>query len=161
MFKLLLLATAALFFSATTMAEDIPTRFGSLKINSEGMLLFKNRPLNPKIEGASGIAYLPSILGTYQIDNKDLVLITTFNGSSCPALLHFVSVSASGVKSTAAFGSCSDLITVENNYNSISVTMPGFVGPLTSKAEQRKASKEKHVYVFNGVVLTENGKQIK
>ena len=160
MFKPIFLATAALLFSATTMAEDIPTRFGSLKINSEGMVLFKNRPLNPEIEGASGI-YLPSILGTYQIDNKDLVLIKIIGGAMCPAVLHFVSVSASGAKSTAEFGSCSDIITVEKNYDSISVTMPGFVGSLESKAAQRKASKEKHVYVFNGVVLTENGKQIK
>ena len=157
MFKPLFLATAALLFSATTMAEDIPTRFGSLKINSEGMLLFKNRPFNPEIQGNNSL----SVIGTYQVDNRDLVLIQDNGGTACPALLHFVSVSASGAKSTAAFGSCSDLITVENNYNSISVTMPGFVGPLESKAAQRKASKEKHVYVFNGAVLTENGKQIK
>ena len=157
MFKLLLLATAALFFSATTMAEDIPTRFGSLKINSQGMLLFKNRPFNPEIQGNASL----SVIGTYQVDNRDLVLIQDTGGMACPVQLYFVSISASGAKATSAFGTCTDIFTVQNNYDSISVKMSGYQGEGESKAAQRKASKEKHVYVFNGVVLTENGKQIK
>lgn len=157
MFKPLFLATAALLFSATTMAEDIPTRFGSLKINSEGTLLFKNRPFNPEIQGNASL----SVIGTYQIDNRDLVLIQDTGGTACPVQLYFVSVSTSGAKATSAFGSCADVVAVKNNYNSISIKMPGYRGPFQAKAEYRKASREKYVYVFDGVVLTENGKQIK
>lgn len=157
MFKPLFLATAALLFSAATMAEDIPTRFGSLKINSEGTLLFKNRPFNPEIQGNNSL----SVIGTYQVDNRDLVLIQDNGGTACPVQLYFVSVSTSGAKATSAFGTCAEVGAIKNNYDSISVTMPGYQGPFESKAAQRKASKEKHVYIFNGVVLTENGKQIK
>ncbi len=157
MFKPLFLAATVLLFSSAVMAEDIPTRFGSLKINDEGALLFKNRPFKPEIQGNNSL----SVMGTYQIDNRDLVLVQDNGGTACPAQFYFISVSASGAKATSEFGTCADLITVKKMPDSISVTMPGYQGSFESKAAQRKASKEKHVYVFNGVVLTENGKPIK
>ena len=157
MFRRIIVFASLSFAVSTALAEDIPTRFGSLKINDENMLLFKNRPLNPEIQGNSSL----SVVGTYQLGSNDVVLIQDNGGTACPAQLYFVTTSASGVKATSAFGTCSDLIEAKQVSDSISVTMPGFMGPFESEAAQKKAAKEKHVFVLRAGVLTENGKLIK
>lgn len=157
MFRSFVLIASLPFLISSAFAEDIPTRFGSLKINDENMLLYKNRPLNPEIQGNNSL----SVVGTYQLGNSDVVLIQDNGGTACPAQLYFVTASASGVKASSAFGTCTDLIDVKPMADSISVTMPGFKGPFESKAAQRKAAKEKHAYVFKGGALTENGKPVK
>ena len=157
MFRSIVLIASLSFISSIAYAEDIPTRFGSLKINDENMLLYKNRPLNPEIQGNNSL----SVAGTYRLGNSDVVLIQDNGGTACPAQLYFVTVSTSGVKATSAFGTCTDLINAKQVADSISVTMPGFMGPFESKAAQRKAAKEKHVYLFKGGILTEYGKPIK
>lgn len=151
MFKHYALIAALPFVVSSAFAGDIPTRFGALKINDENVLLYKNRPLNPEIQGNNSL----SVVGTYQLGNSDVVLVQNNGGTDCPALLYFVTVSASGVKATPAFGTCNDLINVKQIADSISVTMPGFMGPFESKAAQRKAAKDKHVYVFKDGGLAE------
>jgi hypothetical protein len=157
MFKFFVLIASLSFVASSTFAQDIPTRFGTLKIDAENMLLYKNSPLNPEIRGNNSL----NAVGTYQLGNNDVVLIQDNGGTACPAQLYFVTVSASGVKATSAFGTCSDLIEVKQMADSISVTMPGFLGPSESEAAQRKAAKDKHVFVLKGGLLAENGKPIK
>lgn len=154
MFKKLALIAVLSFVTSSSFAEDIPTRFGALEINDENMLLYKKLPLNPEIQGNNGL----SVLGTYQFGNSDVILIQDNGGVACPAQLYFVTVSASDVKATSDFGTCSDLMNIKQTTDSISITMPGFMGPFESEAAQSKAAKKKHVYVFKGGVLTENGK---
>jgi Tfp pilus assembly major pilin PilA len=139
------------------LAEEIPTRFGSLKINGENMLLYKNRPLKPEIQGNNSL----STVGIYQIGISDVVLIQDNGGTACPAQFYFVSISNNGVMATSPFGTCSDLVEVKQVAETISVTMPGFMGSFESQEAQRKAAKEKHVFAFKGGVLTENGMPIK
>ena len=157
MFRSFVLLVSLSFASFIAFAEDTLTRFGQLKINNENMLLYKNRPLNPEIQGNNSL----SMVGTYQIGNSDVVLIQDNGGTGCPALLYFVSISNNGAKATSPFGTCSDLIDAKQVADSISVTMPGFKGPFESKAAHRKAAKEKYVFIFRGGVLTENGKAVK
>ena len=158
MFRFLAIAIAFSFLSFSACAEEIPTRFCSLKINDENMLLFNNKPLDPAIQGNSGL----SVEGSYQIGNTDVVLVADIGGSACPVLLYFVTTSSSGVTASPEFGTCSDLIEVTKKADSIAVTMPGFrSSAVHSEAEQRKAFKEKHTYVFTGGVLTENGRPVK
>jgi hypothetical protein len=137
--------------------ENIPTRFGMLRINEEKMLLYKNSPLTPGIQGNNSL----SKVGTYQLGESDVVLVQDNGGTGCPAQLYFVAVSVSGVKATSAFGTCTDLIDVKQTADTISVTMPGFMGSSESEKAQKKAAKEKHIYVFKGGVLTENGMLVK
>lgn len=150
----------ALFFTTVTvLAEDIPTRFGLLKIDDENRLLFKKRPLNPKIQGNNSL----SAVGTYQVKNNDVVLIQDNGGTGCPAQFYFLTVSIAGVKASSAFGNCSDLIEIGSAFDSVSVTMAGFILPFDfeATAEQRIVSKEKHLFVLKAGVLTDNGKLIK
>lgn len=157
MFKSIVLFVTLSFTGFTALAEDIPTRFGSLNINDGNMLLFKNRPLNPAIQGHKSLG----AVGVYQVGNSDVVLIQDNVGSGCPDIYYFVTVSGSGVKATSAFGTCSELFEVKQVSDSISVTMTGFMGPFESEAAKKRAAKEKHVFVLKAGVLTKNGKPIK
>jgi len=160
MFKYFVLIASLSFVTSSAFAEDfdISTRFGALKINDKNILLYKNRPLNPTIQGNSSLWEA----GTYRLGNSDVVLIQDNGGNACPVRLYFVTVSASGVKATSAFGTCTDYFDVKQRADSISVTMGGFIGSFASEAAQRKVAKEgNHVFVFKGGVLTENGKPVK
>lgn len=72
-----------------------------------------------------------------------------------------VSNTKSGVKVSPSFGTCSDLIKVKHNGDSISVSMPGYRGPFESKRAQNRAARERHVFIYHAGVLTENGKPVK
>ncbi len=137
--------------------EDIPTRFGSLKINGDNMLLYNNRPLSPEIQGNNSL----STVGTYQIGGSDVVLIQDSGGAACPARLYFVSISNNGVMATAPFGTCSDLIKEKQVVDTIYVEMPGFMGPFEPEAEKIKAAKEWHIFVFKDGVLTRKATSIR
>lgn len=155
MFKFAVLIISTSLAVSSALAENIPTRFGPLKINDENILLFKNRPLKPEVQGNNSL----SVVGIYQLGNSDVVLVQDNGGTACPAQFYFVTVSTSGAKATSAFGTCSDTIEAKQTADSISVTMPGLMGPFESKAAQKKAAKEKHVYVFKDGVLNENKNQ--
>ena len=157
MFKKIVATLVLSLFVSTVFSKEIPTRFGSLDINEENVLLFNNQPLNPEVRGNNSL----SLINTYQFDNKDVVLVQDTGGTACPALFHFINVSASGVKATSEFGSCTDLISVKKVKNAVVVKMGGYRPMSFSKAEFRKASKEKFIYIFKDGVLTENGKRLK
>jgi hypothetical protein len=141
-----------------SLAQDIPTRFGSLKIDNDYQLLYKGKPLVPEIRGNNGL----SLIGSYQLNEKnDIVLLQDVGGSACPALFLFVTVSSGMAKSTSPFGSCSDLAVVTKNIDSITVTMPGYKGPFESKTSKAQAEKQKVIYVFKDGALSENGKLFK
>jgi hypothetical protein len=97
----------------------------------------------------------------YQIGSSDIVLVTDNGGTSCPALYYFVTVTKSGAKATPSFGSCSDLIKIKRMGDSVSVSMPGYAGPLESNRAQTRASRERHVFIYRAGVVAENGKPIK
>ncbi len=127
------------------------------KKGEDKILLFKGQPLVPTIEGNNSLD-----LGTVMsIGATDVVLVTNNGGSGCPAVFYFVSVTRSGAKATPEFGTCSDLATVKRKGNSISVTMPGFLGPFEPKSAQRRVAKERHVFIYRAGVVTENGKPVK
>ncbi|WP_211441414.1 hypothetical protein [Collimonas humicola] len=161
MLKYFVLIASLSLLASIAFAEDedgdIATRFGALRINDENVLLYKNKPLNPSIRGNSSLQEV----GTYQLGKNDVVLIQDNGGSACPVQLYFVTVSASGVKATPPFGTCTDYFDVKKMADSISVTMPAWIGLMASESLQRKVAKEKdHVFLFKSGVVTENGKPV-
>ena len=151
MFKPTVVTILTLFAYSFVFCKDIPTRFGSLKINEQYILLYKNRPLSPTIRGNSSL----SIVNIYQIGNSDVVLIQDNGGTACPASFIFLSVTSNGVKTTERFGTCADLIESKLVKESIFVKMPGFMGPYQPLEERMEAAGETHVFVFKAGVLTE------
>jgi len=137
--------------------QSVSTRFGVLSVNEDKILQFKGQSLVPVIEGNNGL----DLGEVMRMGATDVVLVTDNGGSGCPAVFYFVSVTRSGAKATPEFGTCSDLATVKRNGNSISVTMPGFLGPFEPKSAQRRAAKERHVFIYRAGVVTENGRPVK
>lgn len=157
MFRTHALLAALALSSPLGLAQDIPTRFGSLQIDDEHRLLYKKRPFSPEIQGNNSL----DVLGIYPTGNRDVVLIQDNGGTACPAQYYFISLSSHGASATSSFGTCSDLVDVKQTADAVTVTMPGFMGEFAPGAEQRKTAKQKHVFLFRNGVLTENGKIVR
>jgi hypothetical protein len=140
--------------------DDLPrieTRFGTLAVNKDRMLLFKGKPLSPSVQGNSSLD-----LGTpFRIGATDVVLVTDNGGAACPVLYYFVTVSKSGAKHTPVFGTCEQLSSIKRSGNSILVRMRGFRGPFEPEADRRRAAMQRHLFIFSNGVVTENGKPVK
>ena len=102
--------------------QETSTRFGALRVGKDRVLLFKGRPLQPRIEGNNSL----NLGEPFRLGATDVVLVTDNGGTACPTLYYFVSVTNSGAKATPAFGTCAELTSLKRVGNSISVTMPGF-----------------------------------
>jgi hypothetical protein len=153
----ILLGTAALMIVSSAFAQnsgeaESQTRFGTLEID-QGMLVFKGQRLEPPIRVNSGM----DLGEPFHIGATDVVLVTNYGGTACPAEYYFVTVSKSGARGTAAFGTCSDDATVKRSGDSILVTMHGYRGPFEPEAERAKAARETHVFVFREGVVAERG----
>ena len=68
-----------------------------------------------------------------------------------PAQFRIVQLSAKGLKTSPAFGTCSDLIYPSFDAKTgVTVAMVGFAGPFESEAAQKKAGMGKAVYRWDG-----------
>lgn len=140
--------------------KKVKTRFGVVSVREEGkLLLFKGKPVSPAIEGNNSL----NIVAHYEMGQSDVLLLQDNGGTACPALFRFITVSASGVRMTPEFGTCSDLIypTWDSKTGTVTVAMSGFRGPFESEAEKQKAYMTKTEFRFANGQLTENGKSVK
>jgi hypothetical protein len=155
-FGIALLLLAGISTSAQE-TNSSTTRFGALTVSDAGVLLFKGSPVQPTIEANDSL----DLGEPFQIGASDVVLVTDNDGTACPAIYYFVTVTKSGAKATPSFGTCSDLIKVKRVGDSVSVSMPGYQGPFESKRAQSRAARERHVYLYHAGDVTENGKPVK
>lgn len=140
--------------------KQAKTRFGLVSVREDDMhLLFKGKPVTPAIAGNSSL----SIVAQYEIGRSDVLLLQNSGGTACPALFHFITVNATGLRATPEFGTCSDIIypSMDTKTATVTITTNGFQGPFQSEAEKRKAYMTKTVFRFANGRLTENGKLIK
>lgn len=140
--------------------KQVKTRFGMVNVREEDKrLLFKGKPVVPAIEGNSSL----SIVANYEIGTNDVLLLQNTGGTACPALFHFITINAAGVRTTPEFGTCSDIIypTMNTETATLTVAMVGFMGPFEPEAEKRKAYMTKTVFRFANGRVTENGKPVK
>ncbi|CAN5728334.1 hypothetical protein BH18ACI4_BH18ACI4_17440 [soil metagenome] len=137
--------------------REISTRFGVLSVNDEKRLLFKGQSLRPPIDGNNSF----DLGEVVSIDATDVVLVTDNGGTACPYMYYFVSVSQSEVKASPPFGSCGQLASMKRSGTSISVIMPGYRGPHEAEAAQRRAARQRHVFIFRAGVVSQNGKPVK
>jgi hypothetical protein len=130
--------------------DSMATRFGELEVDKNGMLLFNRTPIRPHIQANSRL----EIGKPFQIGDADVALITDEGGTACPVQYYFVTVTHSGARTTKAFGTCNELTSIWRKAGTIAVTMRGYLGPFEPPAERRRASEQKHTFVFeNGVVM--------
>lgn len=115
-------------------------RFGEISINAEKIFLINGKPTTPLIEGNASLHVVEYV----QVDGSDMVLLQNIGGAGCPALYHFVELTASGTKATKEFGTCSDLAKIAKDGKGVVVSLPGRDGD--------------HIYTYvNGQVM-DNGK---
>jgi hypothetical protein len=154
---LLLVTSAGVCAQVPQESQDVSMRFGALTVNGEKELLYKGRSLRPQIVGNNSLDLGEPI----SIGATDVVLVTDNGGTACPYMFYFVTISSSGAKATRPFGTCGEFVSMKHTGNSISLTMQGFQGPFEPEAEQVKAARQRHVFLYRGGVVTENGRPIK
>ena len=137
--------------------NEITTRFGVLSVDENKRLLFKGQPLNPPIDG-NNLLELGKVMS---IGATDVVLVTDIGGSGCPYTYYFVTISESGAKGSPFFGSCGALVFLKRKGDSITLVTSGFRGPASSEAAKRRASRQRHIFVYRAGVVTYNGKPVK
>jgi hypothetical protein len=149
---LLLAAPAAL------KAQDAQrTRYGTLRVNADHILLFNGRPVRPRVEGNSSL----EVKTVYHFRGYDLALVEDIGGSGCPALYHVVRLSPRGAIATGEFGTCSDLIRVTRTAAGLRMTMPGFMGPTMPASVRDRAARRTHVFLYANGRVTENGRPVR
>ena len=126
----------------------VKTRFGTVSVRDDDKaLLFKGKPVQPAIEGNSNL----HIVARYEWGADDVLLLQDTGGSACPAQFRILQLSAKGLKTSPAFGTCSDLIYPSFDAKTgVTVAMVGFAGPFESAAAQKKAGMSKAVYRWDG-----------
>ena len=140
--------------------KQAKTRFGLVSVREDDMrLLFKGKPVTPAIEGNNSL----DIVAHYEMGQSDVLLLQNTGGTGCPALFHFLTVSAADLRATPEFGTCSEIIypSMDTKTATVTITMNGFMGPSEPEVEKRKAYMTKMVFRFvNGRVI-KNGKPLK
>jgi hypothetical protein len=126
------------------------TRFGALAIREQdNRLTLRGTLVAPEIVDTDAL----SIVAKYEIGSTDVVLLQETGGTACPALFRFVTISKQGMRSTEAFGSCSDVIYPRFNEAKITVSMTGCAGPFEPDREKQQARRTRHDYVYSGGVV--------
>jgi hypothetical protein len=160
MHKSIFVIALILLITFGTLAQEdnsVSTRFGPLTVSDVGVLLFRDSPIEPKIEANNSL----DLGQAYQIGNSDVILLTDIGGTACPATFYFVTVTKAGARVTPGFGTCSDLIKMKRIGDTISVSMPGYRGPTMSRRSQERAARERHTFVYRAGVVYENGRPVK
>ena len=140
--------------------KKVKTRFGLVSVREDdNLLLFKGKPVAPAIEGNNSL----SIVANYEMGQSDVLLLQNTGGTACPALFRFITVSATGLRATPEFGTCSEIIyPTFNEKTGVTVVMVGFLGSSEPAAQQRKAVMTKTIYRLQpNAQLTENGKPVR
>ena len=140
-------------------AEDSSThtRYGMVAVSGDHELLLNGKALAPSIQGNNGL----SVVQKFQLGASDAVLVQDIGGTACPASFYIVTITSTGAKSTSAFGTCSDLVKVIQDGETISVSMPRFAGPHEPQAETNTAETQQHVFVFKNGAIAESGKSLR
>jgi hypothetical protein len=151
---MVILACGLLSGISLAKADGLATRFGNLTIGSDNVLLFRGKPVVPKVDGNNSL----TLVKNFTVGPSDVTLVQDNGGTACPTLYYFLTSTPQGATSTRSFGTCADLIKLSRDGNSIIVIMGGYRGPFESSAAQARAAKEKHVFIFANGLLTEKGR---
>jgi hypothetical protein len=148
--KLVGIAIAGLAAPLLVYSQDepvsIPTRFGELKTDSEGVLQFNGRPITPEL----GLFIGDEAVATYKLDSSDVVLIHVQGGTSCPGRFVFVTVSQQEAKVTPYFGTCYD-----------EDIAPQQIGQTIAFSMKKIGGRGLSRYVYKQGLVFEDGKPVK
>lgn len=142
--KKIILFVIAIMLSVSSIAATVAqTRYLKLTITDNNVLLVNDKQFSKNVEGEGNLSFI----NTYQLENTDVTIIQDTGGTACPALFYMVVTNKSSAVVSPKFGTCTDLITVINSPNDITVTM--------------KKGKKKLLYNYKDGVFTFEGKVFK
>lgn len=142
--KKLILSAAMLCVMSLSQAESLKVTSGVFEMNEQTLTF------NGKKVAVSEDAMSFHVEGNYKVKDTEVVLFfQPTGGNGCPGTYFFVTVDKTGAKKSAMFGTCSDLVKVKQSANNLIVTMPNMNGKGLSK------------YIYDGGLVTENGKLLK
>jgi hypothetical protein len=127
----------------------VPTRFGSVGVSNNALTL-QGSPIEPRIEGNSGLMITPA--DVYQAGDTDFVVVTDVGGTLCPAQFRVAAVTKTGVKVTKPFGNCSEAIEVK---------VSGGTLIMKQRSKTKPEGADTYVYDLTIGLMTENGKSLK
>jgi hypothetical protein len=133
--------------------QPVATRYGTLS-SDEDRLLRLNSEAVPHIEGNNGLM-LEKI---YRIGRSDIAVICDMGGTALPAQYYFVTLSSKGAKVQGPYGTGNDEVVVRRKRDTITLTMPGFLGPFEPLEKRKAAFAETHIFRFWRGLVTDNGK---
>jgi hypothetical protein len=125
-------------------SSGLPTRFGTLSIDKANVLHYNGRPVRPRVRGNNNLV----LNHVFRLASADIVVFEDAGGTACPDLWYIVTVSRSGASATPEFGSCGELIALEQKDDAIIVSTRGFQGPFEPAAARARAATQEHVFVF-------------
>ncbi|MCL4665527.1 hypothetical protein [Burkholderia pseudomallei] len=149
-------AAGAVKVSETGGDSVAETPYGKLSTNNSNVLLLDGKPVSPQIQGSNSLSFVAQVA----LKSRRAVFVQDNGGTACPALYHWVILSEGSYMVSPEFGSCSDLPKVSTESGKLIVTMPDFVGDFASEAEKKRVAKRTKKYVYDGKMLTENGKPV-
>lgn len=139
------------FVPTTAHAETRATRFGTLSTDADNRLLLNRRAVSPAVLGNNYLSFVE----TYEFADHDLVLVRDNGGEACPAMFYIVRVSRAGAVPAGPFGTCSDDVTTARTPAGLTLSMPGFAGPMEPEAAQLRAARTPHRYSYANGRVTE------
>ena len=142
--------------AASNRVADTPenftsTRFGKVRIDGEQRVSLDGSLLSPALEVGDRLR----IVKTFEVGDRDAVLLEAINGSACPATFYMLTVAAKSISGSPSFGTCSDSTRFAQAGDTVRLTMPGFAGKFESTADQTAAAQESHVYLYRNGTVTE------
>lgn len=150
-FAMLVIVGLAAGTESPSQEDAVPTRYGQLAVNGEGVLLFRGAPVDPPIQANARLE-----LGKpFRIGESDVVLVKDVGGTACPFQYYFVTLSPSGASHTTAFGTCNEITSIRQAGDSIVVRMHGYRGPFEPRSEREGALRESHIFEFQGGAVAE------
>lgn len=124
------------------------TRFGILQVNTRTKtLLWRNKAITPAIQGNNGL----TIVGHYQAEKGDVLIVENRGGQACPSQYRVVFVNPKGLTASPEFGTCSEYFSVDQLHpDGADIRVADTSGPRPKAV----------VYRFANGVLTQNGQRI-
>ena len=82
----------------------IKTRYGDITSDSTSAMIFRNAMVQPFVVASNRLM----VISTIELKDSDVVLVQQPQGADCQGRFVFVTITATEVKATPAFGTCVD-----------------------------------------------------
>ena len=127
-------------------------RYGALAVTGRALTL-NGQALQPPVEGSSGLA----MAGTFPARGYEAVLLQEAGDAACPVRFRFVAIDGRRARASRAFGTCSDIVRVEQDEDgTVVVHMVGPALPAPAGEARSKNARARITYRYRAGQLTES-----